>query len=108
MNRRIFCLGLGATATGLLIAGCSSADSDDETADSEVDVAAASEADDIPSDDEASEDADDEDAVELPDDFEPFETPELNLETLQAEFPDGPVDAEAYRNTWVGEVTDEL
>lgn len=109
MNRRKFCLGLGFITTGWLVPGCTSTDRDAaEATDSDEDVAAASDDVDTQPDDDAADEVTADDTVQLPDDFEPFETPQLDVETLQAEFPDGPVNAEAYRNTWVGEVTDEI
>jgi hypothetical protein len=135
MPRRRFVLlaGLGslATVSGLL-ASCAERDADDD--DDDIEDAAATDDDPEPeSDDEPDEDdeevvdPDDDDEVgddvpdddadadvdnaeddidEIPEDFEPFDTPELDLETREAQLGEQVVTAEPWDNTWVGEVTD--
>jgi hypothetical protein len=126
MNRRSFVLGAGAVLTTSLLAGCTTATTDDDADADDIDQSAAAsdepvddqEADDPGDDDQEpgpgdeSDDADatesPEDSFELPDDFEPFDTPEIDLETLSAELPDETMDVEPWANTWVGEVTEDL
>ncbi len=73
----------------------------DEPDDDEDEVAAGNEADDVA-------EADDDPFAEVRENFEPFDAQELDLETLEVEFPNGPTTAEPWDNTWVGQVTDDL
>lgn len=50
----------------------------------------------------------DNDEAQLPDGVEPFDLPALDLDTLEAEIPDGTLVAEPWDSAWVGEVTDDL
>lgn len=94
LTRRTFGLGVGMIVVNGLLAGCIESTSDD--------------ADEIAADETSAESSDDADAEEAFQDIESFEVSELNLQTLTAETPDETLEAQAWANTWVGEVTDDL
>lgn len=112
----------GVGSMGSLIAACAETDDGEEATDEPVDEPVDDgESESLETDDDevAAEPEDTEDdevstimvngeEVEVPDDFEPFETPELDLATLEVEIPDGTMEAQSWDNTWVGEVTDDL
>ncbi len=128
-RRRLVTVGLGlagSMSAGSLLAACQARDADDDDPVEETeDEPVGDDGDDVEvedSDDEDIEAAEPDDgtdpgvreveidgeAVEISSDFEPFDAQELNLETLEVEFPDGPVQAQPWENTWVGQVTDDL
>ena len=133
MPRRRFVqvAGIGSLATiSGLLAACTTQRADDDEPEAEAEAATddAPEVDDVDDEDEPVDEPDDDgddtadvedevdDAAEADDDpfadvrenFEPFDQQELDLETLEVEFPDGPTTAEPWDNTWVGQVTDDL
>jgi hypothetical protein len=89
-------VGVMATMSGLL-AAC-------ETDDDEPDV---DPVDDTADTAEVGADADDDFTVPH-EGFEPFDAPELDLDTLQAEIPGETLQAERYDHAYVGEVTSDL
>ncbi len=98
MRRRRFLqlAGIGSLASGLL-AACSPERTDGDEPDA-----------DGATDDELAAEADDDLLADVRENFEPFDSQELDLETLEVEFPNGPTAAEPWDNTWVGQVTDDL